>query len=414
MNSNNKNLNTINNNINEQETENEKLFNKVLEKKYNRENGELLTFRNLDLDPFEIKNSYIIGKNDNYYIVSIAKNNKKYLDFLDGVNIQYLELLTCKKPIPSLKNSIINEIKLSFDKRENVKYLKNLLYRIRKVKNLQILDIRHIYSSFFGEYNKNILYIIDNILTFFKKKHINLEYRLPNIYRNRSLDYKFINFTNKKEIFDSIAEPSSDILREYKNRIKDTNHTLNKYINIFSHYIEKIECKIQEKEKYISDIEKLEKETKYEEENIEDYKENKLSNEKELLIKLYREKENSHVYMDEFLENKNKLRIKNELIKQIEIYINNEKYNKMENIYYYTLQIMNEHIYFDQIDFIDYLGAKCNICLEDINIIQVKYYLYKTNCNHVFHEKCINSWLKKYKNKCPLCKKNNKKIKHIN
>ena len=42
----------------------------------------------------------------------------------------------------------------------------------------------------------------------------------------------------------------------------------------------------------------------------------------------------------------------------------------------------------------------CSICFE--NITEEK--LIKTDCNHCFHKKCMNEWLK-IKNNCPLCRR---------
>jgi superfamily II DNA helicase RecQ len=43
----------------------------------------------------------------------------------------------------------------------------------------------------------------------------------------------------------------------------------------------------------------------------------------------------------------------------------------------------------------------CSICLEE-NVD------YTTNCNHVFHKKCIDKW--KHNNTCPYCRKELKKL----
>jgi hypothetical protein len=43
----------------------------------------------------------------------------------------------------------------------------------------------------------------------------------------------------------------------------------------------------------------------------------------------------------------------------------------------------------------------CSICLEE-NVD------YITNCNHVFHKKCIDKW--KHNNTCPYCRKELKKL----
>jgi len=41
----------------------------------------------------------------------------------------------------------------------------------------------------------------------------------------------------------------------------------------------------------------------------------------------------------------------------------------------------------------------CSICLEKINKLEK----YKTKCNHLYHIKCINKWLK-INNTCPICR----------
>lgn len=41
----------------------------------------------------------------------------------------------------------------------------------------------------------------------------------------------------------------------------------------------------------------------------------------------------------------------------------------------------------------------CSICYEELEDS------YKTTCNHIFHEKCINTWLKS-NSTCPLCRAN--------
>jgi hypothetical protein len=40
----------------------------------------------------------------------------------------------------------------------------------------------------------------------------------------------------------------------------------------------------------------------------------------------------------------------------------------------------------------------CSVCLEELS-----HHGYETNCHHVFHENCINNWLK-IKNVCPICR----------
>ena len=48
----------------------------------------------------------------------------------------------------------------------------------------------------------------------------------------------------------------------------------------------------------------------------------------------------------------------------------------------------------------------CNICCEDYIVGQYKRTL--PNCNHVFHKKCVDKWLKS-KSNCPICRNELKK-----
>ena len=52
------------------------------------------------------------------------------------------------------------------------------------------------------------------------------------------------------------------------------------------------------------------------------------------------------------------------------------------------------------------LRENCIICLDIIH----KDNRYETDCYHYFHNNCINEW-KKINDKCPLCRKQFKKIK---
>ena len=49
----------------------------------------------------------------------------------------------------------------------------------------------------------------------------------------------------------------------------------------------------------------------------------------------------------------------------------------------------------------------CSICLEKLysNIIRL-------NCNHYFHEKCINDWQRR-NNNCPICRARIMKVEHV-
>ena len=43
---------------------------------------------------------------------------------------------------------------------------------------------------------------------------------------------------------------------------------------------------------------------------------------------------------------------------------------------------------------------ECSICFDEIKGTDKK----KINCNHVFHEECIDKWFKR-SHQCPLCRK---------
>jgi len=47
-------------------------------------------------------------------------------------------------------------------------------------------------------------------------------------------------------------------------------------------------------------------------------------------------------------------------------------------------------------------SESCPICLENMDNIS---YVSVTNCDHIFHNKCLNEWRSK-NNNCPLCRKN--------
>jgi len=49
----------------------------------------------------------------------------------------------------------------------------------------------------------------------------------------------------------------------------------------------------------------------------------------------------------------------------------------------------------------DLLNENCPICLEKFNTGE---YYRKLKCNHLFHKKCIDRWIKKDKNECPMCR----------
>lgn len=43
-------------------------------------------------------------------------------------------------------------------------------------------------------------------------------------------------------------------------------------------------------------------------------------------------------------------------------------------------------------------------CIICINKIESNEYIRKLKCNHLFHKKCVDNWLKKNQN-CPMCRK---------
>ena len=50
----------------------------------------------------------------------------------------------------------------------------------------------------------------------------------------------------------------------------------------------------------------------------------------------------------------------------------------------------------------DLCGTNCPICLDEFK--ESEYYR-NLKCNHFFHKKCIDRWLKK-ENNCPMCRAN--------
>ena len=48
------------------------------------------------------------------------------------------------------------------------------------------------------------------------------------------------------------------------------------------------------------------------------------------------------------------------------------------------------------------LGSECSICLDNYKNNE---YFRNLPCNHSFHKKCIDRWVKK-NNNCPICRKN--------
>ena len=85
-------------------------------------------------------------------------------------------------------------------------------------------------------------------------------------------------------------------------------------------------------------------------------------------------------------------------------YFNNKAKKKLNNLFLKNLCKYKKTKINDS-----FLGCKCSICLEKINL---KDYVRKLPvCNHVYHKKCIDNWLKNDINKsCPLCKQSYLKI----
>ena len=53
-------------------------------------------------------------------------------------------------------------------------------------------------------------------------------------------------------------------------------------------------------------------------------------------------------------------------------------------------------------DFHTEIYTSCSICLEEFKLEES---IRVTNCNHIFHHKCIEEWICKSPT-CPLCRKN--------
>ena len=46
-------------------------------------------------------------------------------------------------------------------------------------------------------------------------------------------------------------------------------------------------------------------------------------------------------------------------------------------------------------------NSKCLICLDNFEDIEI---IINLKCNHTFHNKCLETWLSHYNNKCPTCR----------
>ena len=47
------------------------------------------------------------------------------------------------------------------------------------------------------------------------------------------------------------------------------------------------------------------------------------------------------------------------------------------------------------------LNSQCPICIDTYKPTE---YYRKLNCEHIFHKKCIDRWIKRDKNECPMCR----------
>ena len=431
-----KKYNIINNNINEQETEYEKYFRKVLGKKYNRENGELILFRtNNCISCINNEENLIIEKDNIPYFFSIDKNLKTpYLDIFDNTDIQYIDLFTATKPFPSLREcNKLTKIQLSIDNDEDTKYLDDLLNTIKNVKNLQELDLKYLYYYFFSGYNNDILLVVDKIITSLKYVFPKLKYIYPDIYINpRSKKYIFEDFKNKKEIFDIITDNYKNVFNNYKSEIKNNIVNLENYINIISKYFNDLDNDLKEKEKDLYDIKLLENKIGNYKNKLINLKKNNLSDNNIIIIKeniktlsdilsvenqnnakiylknkiseLKKEKNIIFKYKFNFLKSKLNLLINNSLINYNIKNIEKKNYKKIKNIYNFIFKIKQKIDICPDWKFINYLGNECVICLENIKINDIEKGLTKTSCNHIFHKKCLNTW-RIQKNTCPTCRR---------
>lgn len=46
-------------------------------------------------------------------------------------------------------------------------------------------------------------------------------------------------------------------------------------------------------------------------------------------------------------------------------------------------------------------NTQCTVCMDNIDLNQT---IVQTQCNHIFHSKCLDNWVK-YKSDCPICRK---------
>ena len=91
-------------------------------------------------------------------------------------------------------------------------------------------------------------------------------------------------------------------------------------------------------------------------------------------------------------------------------HLNNDGYNKEEYDYFVNCKEINNKVCkpvrIKESDDLIINKECCNICCEDYVVGQYKRTL--PSCNHVFHKKCVDKWLKS-KSNCPICRNELKK-----
>jgi len=90
--------------------------------------------------------------------------------------------------------------------------------------------------------------------------------------------------------------------------------------------------------------------------------------------------------------------------------LNNDGYNDQETDYFVNCKEINNKVCkpvrIKESDDLIINKECCNICCEDYVVGQYKRTL--PVCNHVFHKKCVDKWLKS-KSNCPICRNELKK-----
>jgi hypothetical protein len=92
--------------------------------------------------------------------------------------------------------------------------------------------------------------------------------------------------------------------------------------------------------------------------------------------------------------------LRNSLLSQFNININNSNIDTNEDI---IIALTDEE--FNEITSISskdiQKDTKCNICLD---CFSESSQILKLNCGHYYDHICIENWLKKHSNKCPVCR----------